>query len=325
MQLCMERHGRNAAAAQPASREGTRLQSFVSPLVLAAALTAALTTAAAAIAAAPLEPGYAAGIEQWRRDFDADVRTGGWLTLVDRVPLAPGSHRIGSGADCEIRLPAPAPRWLGTLLRQGDSFRFDPAGGAEVLLDEAWIHRDSALGTAPGTGRLRAGRFELHARRVGDDFYLFVIDEQSPAIARFQGNDWYPIDPAYRIAARFEPYATAQKVRVPLSHVDSKEEMTSSGDVVLELAGRAVRLKTFTDDTGLFIMFQDATNGVTTYGGGRFLEAPAPKEGMTVLDFNKSFNPYCSLNPNVLCPIPPPENRLDLEVRAGEKFRGEPP
>ena len=66
-----------------------------------------------------------------------------------------------------------------------------------------------------------------------------------------------------------------------------------------------MKLKTFILGDELFLIFQDATNGVETYGGGRFLSAPLPENGLTTLDFNKAFNPYCAFNPYVLCPITP--------------------
>lgn len=98
--------------------------------------------------------------------------------------------------------------------------------------------------------------------------------------------------------------------------------MTSTGDVVFTLGGQSIRLKSFIDGDNLFIMFTDPTNGKDTYGGGRFIYAPLPKDGTTIVDFNKAFTPYCSVNMYVYCPIPPAENRLDLRVAAGEQFQG---
>ncbi|RMD65180.1 DUF1684 domain-containing protein, partial [Candidatus Parcubacteria bacterium] len=55
-----------------------------------------------------------------------------------------------------------------------------------------------------------------------------------------------------------------------------------------------------------------------TYGGGRFLVAE--KHGdRVVLDFNRAYNPPCSFTPWATCPVPRPENRLPVEIRAGEK------
>ena len=42
------------------------------------------------------------------------------------------------------------------------------------------------------------------------------------------------------------------------------------------------------------------------------------KEGRIVLDFNRAFNPPCAFTPFATCPLPPPENWLQLRINAGE-------
>jgi uncharacterized protein (DUF1684 family) len=70
----------------------------------------------------------------------------------------------------------------------------------------------------------------------------------------------------------------------------------------------------------LFIPFFDETNSKQTYGGGRYMDIPkaAVKNGQLTLDFNKAYNPYCAFAEGFSCPIPPAENKLLLEVGAGE-------
>jgi uncharacterized protein len=41
-----------------------------------------------------------------------------------------------------------------------------------------------------------------------------------------------------------------------------------------------------------------------------------------VAEIDKAFNPYCSLNSNIMCPLVPGENRLDVRIVAGEKYAG---
>lgn len=74
----------------------------------------------------------------------------------------------------------------------------------------------------------------------------------------------------------------------------------------------------------LFIPFKDATNGTVSYGGGRYLEMWEKdiKNGQTILDFNKAYNPYCAYSDGYSCPIPPIENHLTLKIEAGEKIFG---
>ena len=79
---------------------------------------------------------------------------------------------------------------------------------------------------------------------------------------------------------------------------------------------------------GLFIPFRDATNGTQTYGAGRYLVDAAKSHdlgkdeatGELILDFNFATQPSCAFDPKWACPLAPPENRLDIEVRAGERL-----
>ena len=75
----------------------------------------------------------------------------------------------------------------------------------------------------------------------------------------------------------------------------------------------------------LFLVFADRTNGHGSYGAGRFLDAPMPDaDGKVVLDFNQSRNPPCAFTAFATCPLPPPENRLDVAITAGEKAYHKP-
>ncbi len=83
---------------------------------------------------------------------------------------------------------------------------------------------------------------------------------------------------------------------------------------------------------GIFIPFRDATNGDTTYGAGRYLidaakghdlgaaPGPRPSDRALILDFNFAAQPSCAFDPRWACPLAPPENRLDLAIRAGERL-----
>ncbi len=77
---------------------------------------------------------------------------------------------------------------------------------------------------------------------------------------------------------------------------------------------------------GLFLPFADATSGQTTYGAGRYLLDTVKgadlghDDGRLVLDFNFAYNPSCAYNPAWTCPLAPPESRLSVPVRAGERI-----
>lgn len=69
----------------------------------------------------------------------------------------------------------------------------------------------------------------------------------------------------------------------------------------------------------LFLPFTDYTNGVETYGGGRYIDFKIPETNQVMIDFNKAYNPYCAYNKKYSCPIVPEENDLKIEIKAGVK------
>lgn len=79
---------------------------------------------------------------------------------------------------------------------------------------------------------------------------------------------------------------------------------------------------------GLFIPFRDATNGIETYAAGRYLVDAAksadlgtdPEAGTITVDFDYAVQPSCAFDPRWACPLSPPENRLDIPIRAGERL-----
>ena len=76
---------------------------------------------------------------------------------------------------------------------------------------------------------------------------------------------------------------------------------------------------------GLFLPFRDRTSSAETYGAGRYLLDTAKgadlglEDGRLVLDFNFAYNPSCAYDPRWSCPLAPPDNRLAVAVRAGER------
>ncbi len=97
-------------------------------------------------------------------------------------------------------------------------------------------------------------------------------------------------------------------------------ETPYGGSLRFERNGISYKLDATLEGDDLFIVFADKTSGLTSYGGGRFLYAKVPKVGNTVeLDFNKAYNPPCAFTDFATCPLPPDQNKLELEILAGEK------
>jgi hypothetical protein len=92
------------------------------------------------------------------------------------------------------------------------------------------------------------------------------------------------------------------------------------GYVAFRLGGKEYHLDAEDNGSGgLFIVFRDLTSRKDTYQAARFLDADPPKDGHVDIDFNKAYNPPCAYNPYTTCPLPTAQNRLPVEIPAGEK------
>jgi uncharacterized protein (DUF1684 family) len=95
------------------------------------------------------------------------------------------------------------------------------------------------------------------------------------------------------------------------------------GFVSFELNGRKYELVAEElSDHRLFIQFMDQTNSKSTYPSGRYHYTDAHENGKLFIDFNKAYSPPCAFTDYATCTFPPPENRLDLAIEAGEIYPG---
>jgi hypothetical protein len=168
-----------------------------------------------------------------------------------------------------------------------------------------------------------------HWRATRD--HLFREHPQSPIPAArrpgFEGCSFFEYDAALRVLARVEP---GSPVRVDVAASTGRPfPFTTVGTVSFELHGEEHVLSLLWNEGyggGLYLPFQDETSGDETYASGRYLldtvkGADLGTVGdLLVLDFNFAFNPSCSYDPSWACPLAPPENRLPVAVRAGQRL-----
>lgn len=148
-----------------------------------------------------------------------------------------------------------------------------------------------------------------------------VRDPQAPARLAFDTLPRYDFDPSWRLPARFEPYPQAETREVGSVVEGVSHETKTLGEVVFEVDGRSHRLVVFGESGHLWVLFRDRTSGVTTAGAARSMALPTPQSGgATVVDFNRAGNLPCAYNDFSTCPVPLPENRLDIAVTAGERL-----
>ncbi len=265
---------------------------------------------------------YRQQVEQARRARVETLRAPeGWLSYVGSGLIRPGRHRIGRDRHNDIVLPdGPAQLGVVELDKQGRIW-LDPAG--DTGPHGATRPQRMELAMPPGQWRSQAldvGRGQFHVVRLGKIIGWRFRDPEAPARREFRGIEYFPVDPDWRIVAEWHPFEPPRPLTL-LTSIATPRPARVPGEAVFERDGRRFRLLPVQDSDSdtLFFLFSDRTSGRETYGGARYLEAGKPQNGQVVLDFNRAENPPCAFTPHVVCPLAPPQNRLELSVTAGEK------
>jgi uncharacterized protein (DUF1684 family) len=158
----------------------------------------------------------------------------------------------------------------------------------------------------------------------------FIDEKQSPLTdagrSTFEGLAYFAPDKKFLIEARLERISSPDTIkmkttteRLPLYLVYGKAYFTIDGQEQVLTIYQNVGLMTKEGyEDYLFVPFTDETNGETTYGGGRYIDTRIGEGDKIILDFNKAYNPYCAYNKKYSCPIPPRENHVTVEIKAGE-------
>jgi uncharacterized protein (DUF1684 family) len=272
---------------------------------------------------ATLDASYEQEIHAWRARRATNLQSDeGWLTVVGLHWLQEGPNTAGSVKNNDIVLPEHAPARIGVLILQNGAVRFDPNPKAGVRVSGQPARAMRLMADADGEPTiLEVGSLRMHVIKRGNRYALRVKDRESRARKEFRGLEYYPLDPSWRVTARFEPYRPPKKI--PIANiVGITEEMTTPGALVFERDGATYRIDPVLEEGSkeLFVIFGDRTNGKETYGAGRYLYTSMPgADGRVIVDFNKAYNPPCVFTDFATCPLPPPQNKLPIPLTAGEK------
>jgi len=286
-------------------RFGILLGTFVFPVSLALAQT-----------------DYVKSIEKWRSDEERDLRKeDGWLTLAGLFWLKDGVNTVGVGSDFDVRLTNNFKGGkFGEITFKDGVATLKVEEGVEAQGDDKTFTNIQLVSDEQGKPtKIRTGTQTLYMIKREDRYGIRLKDSNSKARLNFKGSNWFPVDETYKVKAQFEASPEAKEVMIP-NVMGGFFKMKSPGMLKFSLKGKDCSLQPVEDDDGtLFIIFHDRSNETDTYKAGRFLHADKAVNGETVLDFNKAENPPCAFTSFATCPLPPPQNELEVEVKAGEK------
>ena len=143
----------------------------------------------------------------------------------------------------------------------------------------------------------------------------------------FHGLDFYPANELFFVVAKFIRTENEQPFEMKTTTA-RKPVYVKYGEAHFSIDGQDFKLNIYSNielskkkeyKDYLFLPFSDLTCGNESYIGGRYLDLEIPQGDTIVIDFNRSYNPYCAYNPKYSCPKVPLENDLKIEIRAGVK------
>ena len=272
------------------------------------------------------QDGYAGEIEKWRIEHETKLKSeNGWLTVAGLFWLKEGANTIGAGKGFDIELTENFRQGkFGTIDFNGGKAVLKVESNVEALTDGKAVSEIELVSDAQGKPTVvQTGSQTFYLIKREDRFGIRLKDKNSRERVNFTRLNWFPVDEKYKVKAKFEAFDTPKEILIP-NVLGGNFKMKSPGILRFKLNGKKYALEPVLEEgsDNLFIIFRDATGKTETYGAGRFLYAKKSADGVVILDFNKAENPPCAFTDFATCPLPPPQNRLEAEIKAGEKRYG---
>lgn len=173
-------------------------------------------------------------------------------------------------------------------------------------------------------------RLALQAQSELDSSYADA--DHSPLtkedLATFTGLPFFPVDTNWMVECQLILTPNEEPFEMPTT-TRRKPLYRKFGDLVFDYHDSTYTLEVYQNldllnrpglEDYLFLPFGDASNGISSYGGGRYLELRIPQGDSMTVDFNQCYNPYCAYNDRYSCPKIPLVNILPFEIKAGVRY-----
>ena len=273
---------------------------------------------------------YFAEVEQWHRIRIAELKQpNGWLNLEGLFWLKKGTNSFGSATTNDLVYNNPAfPKHLGDFIYEDGKVYWKDGITEKITINDG----DLVLENSQKLNLLTATEGKYISQ--WKDFIWVVIQREdkvglrfrnlkAKTLLEFKGIERFSVDAKWLIKAKVIPQN--QNPLMIMNVLGQNTAQKHGGQLEFDIEGKTYRLDAI-DEGGkkLLVTFADATSGETTYGSGRFLYIDKPDaNGYTYIDFNNAYNPPCAFTEFATCPLPPPQNRLNISISAGEKKYGQ--
>ncbi len=268
-------------------------------------------------------PEYVNQIDDWHAQRIDELKSpAGWLNIAGLYWLAEGMNSFGTAESNAVVFPPNLGiASAGYFILENGKVRQALLPGIQLTANGKLISGTMDLFNVDSVRQpvMEAGTLRWFVIKRDNRYGVRLRDLHHPNLTSFKGIDRYPVDASWKVTATWEETPNRS---IPIANVLGQTIATPAPGILhFELQGQPFQLDALNEgDEELFIIFGDGTNAKETYGAGRYLYVAKPDSaGQVVIDFNKAENPPCAFTEFATCPLPPVQNVMRLDVRAGEK------
>lgn len=202
---------------------------------------------------------------------------------------------------------------------------------AAVLATADWRRRVFALYQEVRSAAATGSPALAHAHWRTERDRLFAHHPASPLPAHVRSSFTSLAVAAYNPDFRFEAIIDddgAGQLMEVRTGTDGIVPFERLGTVTLDGVGRLALWRLRSYGGGLFLPLRDGSSGASggSYGGGRYVLDTikgahlGERDGRLIIDLNFAYNPSCAYDESWACPLPGPDNRVDVSIPVGELY-----
>ncbi len=243
----------------------------------------------------------------------------GWMRLSGMYWLNEGENSFGTGDQADIKFPeGTLPEYAGEFILTDGKVLLQAADGIEFIHDDQSFQQKEIFDGEEALN-IEYDSLEWLIIKREDMIGIRLYNKENQKVDEFTGFDRYPLDSQWYLTAKFIPADEGETISI-VNVLGQLVDTPTPGTVEFMKNGKVYTLDALEGTDQMFLIVGDLTNQTETYQAGRYIYIDYPEEGSdyTVIDFNKLYNPPCAYNLFTTCQLPPLQNRLDLEITAGE-------
>jgi len=264
---------------------------------------------------------YSYQIEEWKNERISSLKEPtGWLRLAGMFILNEGNNSFGSSPEADHSFPGNVlPDIAGSFILEDNEVLMNVTEGVEIK-NNGDVVDEFLLYDGENTPSVTYESLEWFVIVRGEIIAIRLYNKDNTKADSFSGFPAYPVDPVWNRRARFIPNPDSSTISI-VNVLGQIVDYPTPGVLEFTIGSEVYTLDALDSEDDMFVIVGDQTNKTETYPAGRYIyvEYPEPGSNITNIDFNKIYNPPCAYNNYSTCQLPPPQNRLNVAIEAGEK------